>query len=317
MSQPEAVAESRSYPLILRTPRYQWLQPITGIFLALCAFFLVAPLIGQLLTAATVSIDHHGDYQKALEDTLKLKPLTWQGLLYINVLLALLVPATWLIVRYVHGVSPKWLMSTRPGIRARFFAACLAVAPVAIGVQLAIGAVLPGDPNGLDGSLNNVTGSLIAMAVVVLATTPFQAMGEEYLFRGYLSQAFGALTRRPWLTVPLTSVLFALAHGYQDLPLFLDRFSFGLVAGYLVIRTGGLEAGIALHVWNNIFAFGLALALGNITDSLNVSQSSWLSLVMSLTQRVVYLGLVLLIANKMGVTSKTSAPVLLPTTASV
>ena len=51
------------------------------------------------------------------------------------------------------------------------------------------------------------------------------------------------------------SVVFALLHGTQNLPLFADRLVFGLLAGLLVWRTGGLEAGIAAHVINNVFAY--------------------------------------------------------------
>ena len=36
------------------------------------------------------------------------------------------------------------------------------------------------------------------------------------------------------------ALIFALAHGLsQDWPVFFDRFAFGVVAGILVIRTGG------------------------------------------------------------------------------
>ena len=66
------------------------------------------------------------------------------------------------------------------------------------------------------------------------------------------------------------AILFALAHGLgQSAPIFFDRFAFGLVAGTLVILTGGLEAGIAMHVLNNWLAFGLALAFGDMGSSLN------------------------------------------------
>ena len=67
----------------------------------------------------------------------------------------------------------------------------------------------------------------------------------------------------------LPALLFALAHGAQDAPIFVDRFAFGLVAGVLVITTGGLEAGIAMHVLNNFLAFGLALAYSDMTSALN------------------------------------------------
>jgi len=157
---------------------------------------------------------------------------------------------------------------------------------------------------------------LVALGIVVLLTTPFQAMGEEYVFRGYLMQGFGALTRRPWIAVILSSVLFALAHGVQNAPLFLDRFLFGLMAGYVVLRTGGLEAGIALHVWNNLAAFGLALTLGDIDETLKVTEVGWSNLPLTLVQNGVYLVLVLLVARRMGIKPKSEppeeVPVLLP-----
>lgn len=308
----EQAEEPRSYPLVLRTARYAWWQPATGLVLAVLTFAILAPAVGKALIAAVVAVDHEGSFDAAFERTVQLEPVTWQGLLYLNTLLAWLILATWGLARYVHGVSGKWLMSVRPGIRWRFFWACFALAVVAIGIQLALGVVLGGEANSLDGSANTVTSSLVAMAVVVLLTTPLQAMGEEYFFRGYLMQAFGALTRNPWVAVVITSVLFALAHGVQNAPLFLDRLLFGLMAGYVVVRTGGLEAGIALHVWNNLFAFGLALGIGSIDETLHVEETSWLNLPLSLTQNGVFLVLVLLVANRMGITSRTDRPVLLP-----
>ena len=56
----------------------------------------------------------------------------------------------------------------------------------------------------------------------------------------------------------VSSVVFALLHGTQNLPLFVDRLAFGLLAAVLVWRTGGLEAGIAAHVINNVFAYSVA-----------------------------------------------------------
>ena len=52
--------------------------------------------------------------------------------------------------------------------------------------------------------------------------------------------------------------MFALLHGTQNLPLFVDRLAFALLAGLLAWRTGGLEAGIAAHVINNVFAYVIA-----------------------------------------------------------
>ena len=76
----------------------------------------------------------------------------------------------------------------------------------------------------------------------------------------------GRCSGNRWVAIVLTATLFALAHGAQNFPLFFDRFAFGLIAGWLVIRTGGLEAGIALHVLNNFLAFGFALSFGDLSD---------------------------------------------------
>lgn len=59
--------------------------------------------------------------------------------------------------------------------------------------------------------------------------------------------------------------VFAIAHGY-DLLGQATVAAFATVAGWLAIRTGGLEAAIGLHVMNNLAVFGLgALALGDVT----------------------------------------------------
>jgi hypothetical protein len=104
--------------------------------------------------------------------------------------------------------------------------------------------------------------------------------------------------------------MFAVAHGLQNFPLFFDRFAFGLLAGYLVVRSGGLEAGIALHILNNYVAFGFALLFGDITGTLNVQEVSWWNLPLTVTQSLVFLVLVLLVARRMRLRNKTDPPAL-------
>ncbi|MFL6022092.1 MAG: CPBP family intramembrane glutamic endopeptidase [Marmoricola sp.] len=317
MSQEHPHPEPRSYPLMLRTWTYDWWRPVVGLVSLPLAMFVLAPFAVLPVLALSVELDHTGSFSKAMENAVTLDPVTWQGLLYLNLSLAALVPATWLILRSLHGMRPRWLMSVKPGIRWRFFLACLGLSVIAILAQLLVGAALPGDPNDLGSGANPITGTLVAMAVVVAITTPLQAMGEEYVFRGYLLQAVGSLSRRPWVAILVSGVLFALAHGVQNAPLFVDRLTFGVLAAYLVYRTGGLEAGIALHIWNNLIAFGFALFLGDIDTTLNVTEVSWSNLPLTITQNGVYLLLVLNLARRMGITSRTTPPVLPPATTSV
>ena len=110
------------------------------------------------------------------------------------------------------------------------------------------------------------------------------------------------------MAIGATATLFAFAHGTQNPPLFLDRFAFGLIAGWLVTRTGGLEAGIALHVLNNFLAFGIALIFGDLGSTLTVSEVSWWNIVLTVTQSGVYTALVLLLAARMRLHTHTQPP---------
>jgi membrane protease YdiL (CAAX protease family) len=194
-------------------------------------------------------------------------------------------------------------------MRWNFFLVCLGMAFVALVAQIVVGIFLPGqDGGGSKTELNHFTTSTIISGVVVLLTTPLQAAGEEYLFRGYMLTAFGSLFNSKWVAIGLTATIFALAHGLQNAPLFFDRLAFGLIAGWLVTRTGGLEAGIALHILNNFLALGVALAYGDLTSSLQVSHVSWWYIVITLTQSVVYTTLVVLAARRMHVRNHTQPP---------
>ncbi len=116
----------------------------------------------------------------------------------------------------------------------------------------------------------------IALSIVILLTTPLQAAGEEYFFRGWLSQWIGSWLRWRWLAVAVpavvTGLLFALAHGAQSPWLFADRLVFGLLASLLVWRTGGLEIAVAMHAANNLLAFGLAIAYDELAESLLITE---------------------------------------------
>ena len=51
--------------------------------------------------------------------------------------------------------------------------------------------------------------------------------------------------------------------------------AFALLAGLLVWRTGGLEAGIAAHVINNVFAYVIAGLTTSIAELKGIQGISW------------------------------------------
>jgi membrane protease YdiL (CAAX protease family) len=90
--------------------------------------------------------------------------------------------------------------------------------------------------------------------LIVLLLVPIQAATEEYLYRGVLLQSVGAWVRFAPVTIVVSAVLFGLSHAY-DVWGILSIVVMGVAFAVVTIRTGGLEAAIAMHTVNNIAAF--------------------------------------------------------------
>ncbi len=315
MSGPPPEGETRPglpYHLILRGGRPGWWRAVLGVVILLIGMLIFAPVFWQIPFGIGFALDGQ-EVVSSVERLLDLDHPTPLGLAYLNLVLASAIPLTWFIVRVVHGLRPRWLASVFPRLRWRFLLVCFGLSLAALVATLVVSAVLPAQDTGAEpsGTLNDFTRTTRDFLLVVVFLTPLQAAGEEYAFRGYLTQAFGGLFGSRVVAVVLPAFLFGLAHGVgQSIPIFFDRFAFGLVAGVLVILTGGLEAGIAMHVLNNWLAFGLALAYGDMATTLNPTGGTWWSIPVTLTQSLVYLGLALLVARRMGLGTITDPVVL-------
>jgi membrane protease YdiL (CAAX protease family) len=243
--------DGAAYPQILRGEWYVWWRSVLGVVFGLSLFVLVTMVVSQALVmvfwATTAGSQMYQDYSaKAFAFELPL------GMLAVNLGLATLIPISWALMALIHQMRPRWLSSVQPRIRWRYLLACLAIAAIVLN-----GVMLLSTTVAKDLSLHPQEG-LLGFLVVILLTSPIQAAAEEIFFRGYLLQALGSLFAQQWFGVIVSALVFALLHGTQNLPLFADRLAFGLLAALLVWRTGGLEAAIAAHVINNVFAYLVA-----------------------------------------------------------
>jgi hypothetical protein len=294
------------YHQLHRVGRPGWWRSLVGALLLLVLVFGVVPLVlGAIAFVLLLAVGNSSAEAGAILDVTA--ETTPTGLALLNIVIAVAIPLTWAVTWWLHRLKPRWLSSVGPRLRWRYLLVCLGLSVVALLASLGVSLVLPLTPGEAPiGEVNEFTSRTRDFMLVILLLTPFQAAGEEYLFRGYLTQAFGSLL--PWrhvalgLAVLAPALLFALAHGLgQSWPVFFDRFAFGVMAGILVIRTGGLEAAIAMHVLNNFLAFGLALAFGDLTTALTATgDSSWWMILSTLTQSLVYLALATWLAKVMG-----------------
>jgi membrane protease YdiL (CAAX protease family) len=281
----------RPYHQLLRTRTYQPWKPLVG----LIVFGLTygALTVGVLVSGVVVQMYLTG---KSYEDVTAslLTDITPLGLLTVNLSLAALIPAAMLAVLAVHQLSPGWLSSVAGRLRWRLLARFLLIAGVVVALVTLLAGFLPGDGAVTADSVRLVSFERwLSLAIVIVLTTPLQAAGEEYGFRGYPLQVLGAWFRTPWVGIVATSLVFAFAHGAQNPALFIARFGFGLVAGWLVVRTGGLEAAIALHVMNNVITFLIAAAFDQVDDALLTRDVPWSLGVLDVGQALLFAVLVL------------------------
>lgn len=257
-----------TYPTSLQGFGQDPVRLLMGAAIAVSGFVLIIPLLAQgLLRIGWFAFGHGApfdEYAKAAS-AYELP----EGLAATHLALASLLIVAWLVFRFLHGREARWLISVQPGLRTRYLVVCIGVAIVVLNGALWASFLL-GAPD-----FGPAQPGWLAFLLVLLVTSPLQAIAEEVFFRGYLLQAIGSASGKAWVGIVGTALLFALFHGTQNPALFIHRFAFGLLSGWLVLRTGGLEAGIAAHVVNNLFAFGYALFTGGVAATKAVSEITW------------------------------------------
>ncbi len=295
----------RPYPQLLRGPNYAWWRALISavVFLGGVGVTVVA------MAAATVAVmgaegalNPDGDVSSNSLESWSTSP---SGLLLTNLSVAAFIVCAQAAVWAGFGWRPRWLASVAGGIRWRvlaiaFVAAVVLLVTVTVVADLILAATtdhsagLPMDPEQ----------RMVSYLLVIALTTPLQAAGEEYLFRGWLTQAIGSWFARAGVGAVVAALVsgtaFAFAHGQQDAWLFADRFAFALAASWLVWRTGGLEFAIALHTAYNMMAFGVALALGRLSGLLETTESDPAAMVINLLLLVVVVAALDLLARRLG-----------------
>ena len=286
-----------AYPQVLRTPTYSPARSLMGALVALSAYLLIVPVVGQGLLALFWWLKGQPDRASYIRAASAYE--LPEGLVAGHIALAMLFPISLLVYRYAHAVAPRWLASVQPGIRWRYLIACLLVAVVALNGVMWLSLL------GKPWPFGQAQPGWVWFVAAIVVLSPLQAAAEEVFFRGYLFQAIGSLSVSRWLPVVASALLFAIFHGTQNLALFADRFAFGLLAGFLVVLTGGIEAGIAAHVVNNLFAFGYAIFAGGVAHVKAIKQLTWADAAWDIAGFAVFALLAWWVARKMKVATTT------------
>lgn len=100
----------------------------------------------------------------------------------------------------------------------------------------------------------------IPLLFISLLLLPIQTSFEELFFRGYFMQALGNIIKYPIIVVIITSLLFAIAHGFNPevsafgaSKMMLYYFGFAMMAALITLLDDGIELALGMHAINNIF----------------------------------------------------------------
>ncbi|MDP9841807.1 CPBP family intramembrane glutamic endopeptidase [Streptosporangium lutulentum] len=292
------------YDLMGRTPLHAWWRPVLGTVLVAVGFVAVgtAVIVGGGVIGMIAGAEMSGAGDQMFAD-----PLID---LAINLLsIAAVLPVVYGVAVWIQRRPPGTLSSVLGRLRWRWMALCTGVAVCAAVLgQVATAATYAA--TGKDyGTLFDWAGwgLFLPALVVTLLLVPFQAAAEEYIFRGWLLQAFGAFFTSPWPGILLGAAGFTAMHGYTDWGI-LDVFTFGVLMGWLAVRTGGLEAAIGLHVINNALAFGFSGAAGDLDDALSQGSVPWQDMAGTVVQLGVFGIAVVILARRRGIATLSPRP---------
>ncbi|GLB49179.1 CPBP family intramembrane glutamic endopeptidase [Neptunitalea lumnitzerae] len=160
-----------------------------------------------------------------------------------------------------HGLSILKLTTTRTNVNwKRVFLAFLVVA-ITSAVQVYVDYGM--HPESYEWNFN-LDKFLVLLGVVLLL--PIQTSFEEYLFRGYLMQGIGVVTKTKWLPLVVTSVVFGLMHlGNPEVdklgPIVMVYYiGTGFSLAIMTLMDEGMELALGFHAANNMIGALLVTA---------------------------------------------------------
>jgi len=100
----------------------------------------------------------------------------------------------------------------------------------------------------------------IPLVLIGFLLLPIQTSCEEFMFRGYLMQMFGLISKNKWVPILMTSILFASIHmmnpevsEYGIGIMFSYYMAAGLVLAIMTVMDDSIELALGVHAATNIY----------------------------------------------------------------
>lgn len=261
-----------------------------GIYVAVVILIIIANVLGSL-PGAWAMVQQKENY-------LHLPVYVLTGLLLLGFAFSLLV--LWLCVAYIHKRNPMTMIAPTGVVNwgrvtksAGLWFLCTAI------VELTTYLLFP-DKYRLSLNWSDFLPSLVLGLLLI----PLQTSFEELFFRGYLMQGIGSW--HVWAGVVITSVLFGLAHSFNDEVEAVGSLGIAMIyyigVGFffalLAYFDKSLELPLGIHAANNIYAFLMVGYPTSSVPSATIWMTTELNFPLMIGQWVVALGIYLLLAPR-------------------
>ena len=218
---------------------------------------IIASTIGQfpLMLAVMMKLSSQGKNMLEMNETTLMTVLDKNLTLFL-MLFSFLVAFLGLILvlRFLHRQNLKDITTTRTKVDwKRIFFAFGLWAVFQVIVTIVNYYVSPEDF-----TWNFQLQPFLILLVVAMIMIPIQTSVEEYVFRGYLMQGFGLLSKNKWFPLLLTSLIFGGLHFFNPEvvkmgPIVMIYYiGTGLFLGIITLMDEGLELALGFHAANNL-----------------------------------------------------------------
>lgn len=165
-------------------------------------------------------------------------------------------------VKFIHKQSLISLTTSRKSIDWSRVWFSFFLWGIVSSVMIALGYLL--EPENFE--INFKLVPFLILLVIAILLIPIQTSFEEYLFRGYLMQGIGVITKYRWIPLLITSFVFGLMHisnpevDKLGPVVMIYYIGTGLFLGVMTLMDEGMELALGFHAANNLFTALLVTA---------------------------------------------------------
>lgn len=165
-------------------------------------------------------------------------------------------------VKFIHKQSLVSLTTSRKSIDWSRVCFSFFLWGIVSSVMIGLGYLL--EPENFE--INFKLVPFLILLVIAILMIPIQTSFEEYLFRGYLMQGIGVITKYKWIPLVTTSLVFGLMHisnpevDKLGPVVMIYYIGTGLFLGIMTLMDEGMELALGFHAANNLFTALLVTA---------------------------------------------------------